>query len=73
MSQRNPFREDPEPVFVEIDAVDLERAWEGEGNDQVVCPGCNKGRFSQRGTADGRDWVAFAPCEHVAVLAGWVV
>lgn len=75
-SERDPFHEDPKPAFVEVDAADLETAWDGEGNDEVVCPGCKqepKGRFAERGTSDSRDWVAFAPCGHVAVLAGWVV
>jgi len=75
-SERNPFQEDPEPSFVEVDAADLETAWEAEGDENVACPGCEaepKGRFAERGTADGRDWVAFAPCGHVAVLAGWAV
>ncbi len=75
---RDPFQEDPQPQFVEIDAVDLEAAWEAQGEDDAksLCPGCTthpKGRFAERGTSTGRDWVAFAPCGHVAVLAGWAV
>ncbi|MBR7838040.1 hypothetical protein KDL01_32505 [Actinospica durhamensis] len=74
--ERDPFQEDPQPSFVEVDAVDLEAAWEGEGGHKAVCPGCEvepKGRFAEKGTSTGRDWVAFAPCGHVAVLAGWAV
>ena len=75
-SERDPFQEDPEPSFVEVDAVDLETFWEAEGNDKVECPGCEappKGRFVERGTVDGRDWVGFGPCGHVVVLAGWAI
>lgn len=75
-SERDPFQEHPEPSFVEVDAIALEQAWEAEGNDQAVCPGCEaepKGRFAERGTVDGRDWVAFTPCGHVVVLAGWAI
>lgn len=74
--ERDPFQEDPHPSFVEIDAVDLETAWEGENGEKAVCPGCKiepKGRSAERGTSKGRDWVAFAPCGHVAVLADWAV
>ena len=76
MTERDPFQESPHPPFVEIDAVDLETAWEAEGDAKVQCPGCTtepKGRFAERGTSQGRDWVGFAPCGHVAVLAGWAV
>ena len=75
--ERDPFEEDPKPEFVEVDEVDLETAWDGESNDQVRCPGCDrppKGRFSARGTSpDGRRWVAFAPCGHVVNMADWAV
>lgn len=75
--ERDPFREDPKPEFVEVDEVDLETAWDGEGDDRVECPGCAKepkGRFAARGTAsDDRRWVAFEPCGHVVVLADWAV
>lgn len=76
--QRDPFREQPEPQFVEVDAVALETAWEGEGDPDLRCPGCDanpKGHFSERGTSpsNDRDWVSFAPCGHVVVLADWAV
>lgn len=72
-STRDPFHEDPRPTFVEGDEVDLETAWDGEGNDQVVCPACGTGRFSERGTSGGRRWVSFSPCGHVVVLGDWAV
>lgn len=74
--QRNPFEQHPEPLIVEMDSVDFDMAWEGEGDNEVVCPGCTgetKGRFAERGTSDGRNWVAFGPCGHIAVLADWDV
>jgi len=72
-STRDPFHEDPPPPFTEGDEVDLETAWDGEGDDRVVCPECEKGHFSERGTAGGRRWVSFSPCGHVVVLADWAV
>lgn len=77
--ERNPFEEDPQPTFVEVCSVDFDMAWDGEGDEKVVCPGedgedgAAKGHFEQRGSADGRNWVSFAPCGHVAVLADWDV
>lgn len=76
--RRDPFEEKPGPPFVEVDAVALEIAWQGEGDAKVECPGCDsgtKGRFATRGTAPSneRDWVEFAPCGHVVVLADWAV
>jgi hypothetical protein len=75
---RDPFEEDPEPQFVEVDVVSLEAAWEGEGDAHVLCPGCDtppKGHYAERGTAasNDRDWVSFSPCGHVVVLADWAV
>jgi len=74
--ERNPFREEPEPMFVEVCSVDFDVAWDGEGDQKVVCPGDEgevKNHFAQRGTADGRNWVSFEPCGHVVVLAEWDV
>jgi hypothetical protein len=82
--QRNPFDEDPAPTFVEVCSVDFDMAWDGEGDEKVICPGDgdgdgagagdgSKGHFAQRGSADGRNWVEFAPCGHVVVLAEWDV
>jgi hypothetical protein len=74
--QRNPFQEHPEPLIVEMDSVDFDMAWEGADDSSVVCPGCKgetKGHFEERGTSDGRNWVSFAPCGHVATLAEWDV
>jgi hypothetical protein len=73
---RDPFQESPRPPFVEVDEVDLEVAWEGEGDAGAVCPGCErepKGRFAGRGTSGERRWVLFSPCGHVVVLADWAV
>jgi hypothetical protein len=74
--QRNPFEEDPQPSFVEVTSVDFDVIWDGEGDDKVVCPADQnecKGRFAERGTSDGKNWVSFAPCGHVVVLAEWDV
>lgn len=74
--ERDPFHEQPQPPFVEVDEVDLETAWEGEKNRDVVCPECEKepkGRFAARGSSDERRWVSFSPCGHVLVLADWAV
>jgi hypothetical protein len=76
--QRDPFLEEPRPPFVEVDAVVLEQAWEREDDAGNECPGCDvgaKGHFAERGTApsNDHDWVAFAPCGHVIVLADWAV
>lgn len=70
--ERDPFHEVPKPPFVEVDEVDLEISWEGEGK-HVVCPECDTGHFAARGTTEERRWVAFAPCQHVVVLADWAV
>lgn len=72
-STRDPFHEDPAPPFVEVDEVDLEVAWEGEGDDRVVCPECDSGHYSARGTSTERRWVSFSPCGHVIVLGDWAV
>jgi hypothetical protein len=71
--QRNPFLEEPPPSFVEVDSVTFDEAWDGEHAAHVACPVGDLGRFKQRGTADGRNWVTFAPCGHVVVLAEWDV
>lgn len=74
--ERNPFEEDPQPAFVEVCSVDFDMAWDGEGDEKVVCPGDQGGsenHFDRRGSAGGRNWVSFAPCGHVVVLAEWDV
>jgi hypothetical protein len=74
--ERDPFREEPKPPIVQVDEVDLEVAWQAEGDDSVRCPACEqepKGRFAERGTSADRRWVSFAPCGHVVVLADWAV
>lgn len=74
--ERDPFHEEPRPNFLEVDEVDLETAWEGEGNDEVGCPECEtdpESRFAERGSSGDRRWVSFAPCGHVVVLADWAV
>lgn len=70
---RNPFREDPPPSFVEVDSVTFDEAWDGEGLAHVACPVGDLSRFQQRGTSDSRNWVTFAPCGHVVLLADWDV
>ena len=71
--ERNPFREDPPPSFVEVDSVTFDEAWDGEGAAHVACPVGDLSRFEQRGTSDSRNWVTFAPCGHVVLLADWDV